>query len=166
MPPSLEGEALAPQPAQVLAVTLNGPAGLASDADLARFSSNLSRLRNARSPKLSRAALAHQIGASDKQIEHWEDATNNPPIRYILRLAEFFGVSIYELLGVSQDLDREQTHLGMLLKMTSSMDSLLERQKQLEDAIARERIRGDTFEAELAASRARLAALNKIIANH
>lgn len=48
---------------------------------------------------LSQAALAKEIGVSQKAIDYWERGINEPKASYILALAEFFGVSSDELLG-------------------------------------------------------------------
>ncbi len=48
---------------------------------------------------LSQAALAREIGVSQKAIDYWERGINEPKASYILALAEFFGVSSDELLG-------------------------------------------------------------------
>src|SRR5262245_46695661 len=71
---------------------------LTPDAELTRFGTNLRRLREAR--QLSRASLGHQIGTSGKAIEHWEEATGNPPMRYLVRLSLFFDVSLDDLAGI------------------------------------------------------------------
>lgn len=48
---------------------------------------------------LSQAALAREIGVSQKAIDYWERGINEPKASYILALAEFFGVSSDDLLG-------------------------------------------------------------------
>ena len=48
---------------------------------------------------LSQAALAKEIGVSQKAVDYWERGTNEPKASYIVALAEFFGVSSDELLG-------------------------------------------------------------------
>ncbi len=48
---------------------------------------------------LSQAALAKEIGVSQKAVDYWERGINEPKASYILALAEFFGVSSDELLG-------------------------------------------------------------------
>lgn len=48
---------------------------------------------------LSQAALAREIGVSQKAVDYWERGINEPKASYILALAEFFGVSSDELLG-------------------------------------------------------------------
>ena len=48
---------------------------------------------------LSQAALAKEIGVSQKAVDYWEHGINEPKASYILALAEFFGVSSDELLG-------------------------------------------------------------------
>lgn len=48
---------------------------------------------------LSQAALAKEIGVSQKAVDYWERGINEPKASYIAALAEFFGVSCDELLG-------------------------------------------------------------------
>ncbi len=50
---------------------------------------------------LSQCALAKEIGVSQKAIDFWERSVNEPKAGYILKLAEFFGVSTDFLLGIS-----------------------------------------------------------------
>lgn len=127
---------------------LNGDAGLTPDPDQARFAANLSRLRLAR--KLSREALGHQIGSSGKALEHWEAGTGNPNIRYIVRIAGFFGITTDELLGVHQDPDEERTRLGLMLKLHAVVDIFEARLKKLEDDLAHDRARREHLEEQLA----------------
>ena len=48
---------------------------------------------------LSQAALAREIGVSQKAVDYWERGINEPKASYIVALAEFFGVISDELLG-------------------------------------------------------------------
>lgn len=48
---------------------------------------------------LSQQQLAKQIGVSQKAIDYWERAVNEPKASYIVRLADFFDVSADYLLG-------------------------------------------------------------------
>lgn len=129
-------------------MVLNGDAGLTPDPDLARFATNLSRLRLAR--KLSRAALAHQLGTSGKALEHWEAGTGNPNVRYIVRIAAFFGVTTDDLLGVHQDPDEERTRLGLMLRLHAAVDTYGARLQKLENEIARDRALRETLEQKVA----------------
>lgn len=47
---------------------------------------------------LSQAALAKEIGVSQKAIDYWERGINEPKASYIVALADLFGVSCDELL--------------------------------------------------------------------
>ena len=99
---------------------------LTPDPDLARFSQNLLRLRTAM--KLSRPALAHQIGTSAKALEHWEDGTGNPPIRCIAELARFFGMTTDELLGYELDpRERRDRPSPPWIQMNERVDELFAR---------------------------------------
>lgn len=48
---------------------------------------------------LSQAALGLKIGVSQKAIDYWERGVNEPKASYIVKLADFFGVSADFLLG-------------------------------------------------------------------
>ena len=48
---------------------------------------------------LSQKELAKEIGVSQKAIDFWEKGINEPKATYIVRLADFFGVSADFLLG-------------------------------------------------------------------
>ncbi len=52
--------------------------------------------------KLSQAALAKQIGVSQKAIDYWEREVNEPKASYIVALHNFFHVSADYLLGISE----------------------------------------------------------------
>ena len=52
--------------------------------------------------KLSQAALAKQIGVSQKAIDYWERGINEPKASYIIALHKFFDVSSDYLLGISE----------------------------------------------------------------
>ena len=54
-------------------------------------------LRNERG--LTQAALAKEIGVSQKAIAYWERGVNEPVASNILSLAVFFNVTTDELLG-------------------------------------------------------------------
>lgn len=42
---------------------------------------------------ISQALLAKNIGVSQKAIDYWERGVNEPKASYIIKLADFFGVS-------------------------------------------------------------------------
>lgn len=43
--------------------------------------------------------LAKAIGVSQKAVDYWERGVNEPKASYIIKLADFFGVSADFLLG-------------------------------------------------------------------
>ncbi len=49
---------------------------------------------------LTQLQLGKNIGVSQKAIDYWERAVNEPKASYIVKLAEFFGVSSDYLLGL------------------------------------------------------------------
>lgn len=50
---------------------------------------------------ISQALLAKNLGVSQKAIDYWERGVNEPKASYIVKLADFFGVSADFLLGRS-----------------------------------------------------------------
>ena len=48
---------------------------------------------------LSQQSLGKLIGVSQKAIDYWERGVNEPKASYIIKLADFFGVSADYLLG-------------------------------------------------------------------
>lgn len=52
-----------------------------------------------KSLKLSQQKLADEIGVSQKAIDFWEKGINEPKASYVLKLANYFGVSCDYLLG-------------------------------------------------------------------
>lgn len=61
------------------------------------FAERLKELRQERN--LSQTALAQIIGVSQKAIDYWERAINEPKATYIMRLADYFDISADYLLG-------------------------------------------------------------------
>ncbi|MDY6023420.1 MAG: helix-turn-helix transcriptional regulator [Candidatus Borkfalkiaceae bacterium] len=58
---------------------------------------NIKELR--KDKKMSQQALAEKIGVSQKAIDYLERGVNEPKATYIVKLADFFGVSADFLLG-------------------------------------------------------------------
>ncbi|MBE5745919.1 MAG: helix-turn-helix transcriptional regulator [Clostridiales bacterium] len=49
---------------------------------------------------LSQSSLAKEIGVTQKAIDFWEKAINEPKATFIINLSQFFGVSTDYLLGL------------------------------------------------------------------
>lgn len=60
------------------------------------FSNNLIYLRQHRG--LSQEALAKELKASRQSVGHWESGRQEPHLCYLVRLCEFFDVSIDEMV--------------------------------------------------------------------
>lgn len=59
-----------------------------------------SRIKELRQEKnVSQAALAKEIGVSQKAIDYWERGVNEPKASYIVSLADYFNVTADYLLG-------------------------------------------------------------------
>ena len=57
---------------------------------------NLTELR--KSKKLKQSELAEQMGYSDKTVSRWENGSTVPDIATLARLAEFYGITVDDLL--------------------------------------------------------------------
>ena len=61
-----------------------------------RFRSNLQQLR--KEGKMTQRQLASALHISVKTISHWETGYTEPSVTQILDLAQFFNISLEELL--------------------------------------------------------------------
>lgn len=62
-----------------------------------KFAQRLLELRQ--DNNLTQNALAKAIGVSQKSIDFWEKGVNEPKLTYLIRLANYFSVSIDFLVG-------------------------------------------------------------------
>ena len=60
------------------------------------FAENLKNLR--RSNKIDQAKLANQLNVSPKTISHWETGYTEPSITQLIMLADYFDITIDELV--------------------------------------------------------------------
>ena len=51
----------------------------------------------------TKTLLGHDLRVPYKQVHNWERGNNLPSVPYIIRLADYFGVTTDYLLGVSDD---------------------------------------------------------------
>ena len=58
---------------------------------------NLFTLRRLRG--LSQAALAKELGVSERSVIRWEMGDSDPPLGHVRRLAAYFGISVAYLIG-------------------------------------------------------------------
>ena len=61
------------------------------------FKENLKSLRIAKG--IGQSVLAEKMNISTKTISHWETGYSEPSIAQLVQLAEFFDVSLDELVG-------------------------------------------------------------------
>jgi transcriptional regulator with XRE-family HTH domain len=80
------------------------------------FPERLKQLRNSRN--LSQDALAKKIGTAQQTYGHWETGRTEPDHATLIRIADFFGVSIDYLLG------REATPTSNMQKTNLSPEDL------------------------------------------
>ena len=62
-----------------------------------RFGEKIKELRLEKG--ISQAALGKAIGVSQKAVDFWERAVNEPKASYIMALVEFFGISFDEFVA-------------------------------------------------------------------
>ena len=53
--------------------------------------------------KLSQTALAESVGTSQRNIGRWENGENEPTYSQLVKLADYFGVTIDYLVGREDD---------------------------------------------------------------
>ena len=68
------------------------------------FNERLKMLRT--SKKINQTALGNAIGVTLKQIQRYESGDSEPTLSKLLRLSDFFDVSIDYLVGRSDDPER------------------------------------------------------------
>ena len=61
------------------------------------FSENLKILR--KTNKIDQSTLAKMLSVSTKTVSHWETSYTEPSISQLILLANFFDVSVDELIG-------------------------------------------------------------------
>ena len=102
------------------------------------FSENLRRLRKAKDIK--QEALAEAMNVSRQTVSKWENGTAMPDFKKLNALAEYFGVTMDELLGFSNDKDnndnindytKEYINELITLENTQSSEKIKELYKKL-----------------------------------
>ncbi len=61
------------------------------------FSENLKELRKEK--EIGQETLALELSVSVKTVSHWETGYTQPSIEQLIKIADYFGVSLDELLG-------------------------------------------------------------------
>jgi len=97
-------------------VDLKPPAG---DPELRVLAANIKRLRDERD--LTRKELARRVGATDRQVEHWENAESVPRPRHLVNLARMFRTTIERLLIDPADLEQHVRHITTQIDVLTNM---------------------------------------------
>lgn len=71
------------------------------------FAENLKRLRQ--SSNIGQVELAKQIGVSKGIISLWENGLREPTLSSLIALADFFNVSLDELVGINYTKEADLT---------------------------------------------------------
>lgn len=59
------------------------------------------RLKELRQEKgISQLTLAHNIGATQKAVDFWEKGIYEPKISYVVKIAQYFDVTLEYLVGL------------------------------------------------------------------
>ena len=65
---------------------------------------------------LNQVELAKAIGTSQQNINRWENGQVIPGINFCIKLAEFYGISLDELVGIS-DIPQKQSAASLPAKL-------------------------------------------------
>ena len=79
-----------------------------------------SRLKeHMKSMNLSQAALANELGVAQQTIAQWERGSREPNIETLIKISDFFGVSLDDLLGSAKvsDFDKMLDEVDKVEKM-------------------------------------------------
>lgn len=66
---------------------------------MVKFSQNIRTLREGE--KLKQSDLAQKLGVTQRKVSYWETGKIEPNLEDLWKIADFFGVSIDELIGRS-----------------------------------------------------------------
>ena len=97
------------------------------------FGNNIKELRKEKG--LTQMQLAEAVGVTQGAIYFWEKEINEPTVGYILKLADFFQVSVDDLLSHTTPAVNDFTKSA---KMMAIFGSLTERQQDLLITMAQE----------------------------
>ncbi len=94
------------------------------------ISQNLTDLRKSRN--LKQAELSEAIGYSDKTISRWENGTSVPDISTLVKLADFYHISIEDLIhenaaaraGEEEEKEKKETQEKFINRLTLSILSV------------------------------------------
>lgn len=92
------------------------------------FADNLKSLRIERN--LTQVDLAKIIGVSQATIYFWESGTNEPTLSYLIKLANYFEITIDDLIGESFYHKELETTITQYYKLSpkdrSTVDNLID----------------------------------------
>lgn len=95
------------------------------------FSQKLKQLRE--NDDISQIRFAKEIGYSQASIAAWENGTREPGINTLIKIAQFFNVSIDYLVGKVQQEQKKEKNT----ELTSSEQTLLANYKRLPEDLRR-----------------------------
>lgn len=108
------------------------------------FSRTLALLR--REKKISQRNAASDLGVSQALLSHYENGVREPGLAFVVRAADYYGVSCDYLLGRSMARDGSAVPAG---RMDSRVDDALEKEQVLQAAALLLELAGRTGSAQL-----------------
>ena len=97
------------------------PGADGNGSDLAIFATNLRRLRESRG--MTRQQLGKRVGATKRQVEHWEAQESTPSIQHLIALYRAFKVPIEVLFEADDTLSLRQV-LGISARFAEVLTNL------------------------------------------
>lgn len=79
--------------------------------------------------QLTQKELAEKIGNVQRNVSNWESGASEPDCETILKLSEFFNISIDELFGKEENPSTRQPAVGIEYNILRSVRQLTETQK-------------------------------------
>lgn len=81
---------------------------------------------------LKQKDLAEYLGINQSVTTNWKQRGNNPPAEYLIRICEFLGCNIYELLGVEEKNEIIQIYNKLSSEDKAIVDIIFDKYKSKE----------------------------------
>ncbi len=98
------------------------------------FQTRLKELREGAGYK-SQQAFADAFGVAQSTVGNWEAGKREPNYETTMRLARFFGVSVDDLLGLSEQREKPSTNTDGGLKVPEGYDKLTSANRMIVDRL-------------------------------
>jgi transcriptional regulator with XRE-family HTH domain len=94
------------------------------EIDYARLGKMIRALREAQRPKVSREALAESIGVNQVSVYRWENQEGKPELDHVLKIAQFFEMSLGELLEIQEKPPQKSDLIARLVAIMPGLDEI------------------------------------------